>query len=100
VKQAQLPHKRYFVSPFASLFIILFGHEKTPNGPGFSKKTAAGKLFDFFVQGMTAQVRVVFLYLQAFGLQLFVAGGGITGNRLSFRLGFSAFQSNLVSHKG
>ena len=37
---------------------------------------------------------VVFLFFHSLGLEFFVAGGHIAGDRLAFSLGFSAFEGD------
>jgi hypothetical protein len=53
-------------------------------------------LLDLAVDGMPLQVRVVFLLLHAFCLQLLVAAGHVAGYRFAFRTGFRAFDCDVL----
>src|SRR5581483_7248631 len=58
------------------------------------------KLFDFLVHRMAAQGGVIFLQLQFFGLQFFVATGDIAGRRLALLARFGAFDCySFTGHK-
>jgi len=52
------------------------------------------KLFDFAVYSVTPQMRVVLLFFHSLGLEFFVAGGHISGDRLAFSLGLGAFEGD------
>ena len=57
-------------------------------------------LLDFAMNRMPPEERIEFLYLQLFGFQLFVAGGGVARRRFAFLTGFGAFDSDdLSGHK-
>ena len=58
------------------------------------------QLLDFAVQSMPLQVRVVLLFLNTLGLQLFIAAGHVARNRLSFGTGFRAFECDVVPGHG
>lgn len=63
------------------------------------------KLLNFFMNGVTAQGRIVLLLLHTFGMCLKILFSGVAGRRLAFLTSFSALQSDntnfafFLSHK-
>ena len=54
----------------------------------------ASELFDFAVNGVAPQMRVVLLFFYPFGLEFLVASTHVARNRFIFCFGFCALQDN------